>query len=68
MTVLVSIAGSILAVDRIVFPQAAVGPIADQDFVIELRLANRDLNDAVECTIRLLAQKNNKTSNVTMSC
>ena len=44
----------VLAVDRIVYPQAAVGPIDEQSFEIELRLANLSPNQAWTGTVRLL--------------
>jgi endo-1,4-beta-xylanase len=41
-------------IERIVYPQAAVGRIGDQRFEIELRLGNRDPNHPWEGRVRLL--------------
>lgn len=43
-----------LSADRIVYPQAAVGPISGQEFVIELKLGNRSPNFPWTGTVRLL--------------
>ncbi len=46
------------AANRIVYPQAAVGPIQGQWFEIELRLSNRSPNEAWTGTVRLLEKQN----------
>lgn len=45
------------AANRIVFPQAAVGPIGGQEFEVDLRLANRSLQSPLTVTVSFLRQQ-----------
>ncbi|MFZ0427397.1 MAG: endo-1,4-beta-xylanase [Acidobacteriota bacterium] len=57
LSILLALVTPTLAVDRIVYPQAAVGPIQGQWFEIELHLANLSPNQAWSGTVRLMKQQ-----------